>query len=197
MTAYTIRVLNESGADRRYFAFTETPSVVASGPAPTAAGNADNLVASAWQQPVYMEAPHPVHEVKQVLPIAPGEIFDFVTPPPPPAPVSLGGAQNGSFQILTGADFIPDNNYVVGLARSGAPQIPSPVATFVTAQPNETVNITPVEKFYVSDGAYTAGGVIDVTLTSAHYATIDFSGRSETTATIVQAVDGSFTVTYS
>lgn len=196
MTAYTITVINQSATDRSYFAFTQPAPLIASGSLAQAAGtNADNLVASAWQQPVYMQAAHTVHEVEPPVPIAPGEIFDFVAPAPAPAPVSLGSAPVGSFSIMTGTDFIPNNNYVFGLARAGGSPIPSPVATF-KVQPNDKLNATPVEKFYVSDGAFTPGDVIDVTTTSNGYATIDFTGRPETNATVIQAADGSFSVTY-
>jgi hypothetical protein len=74
--------------------------------------------------------------------------------------------------------------------------MPTPVATFA-AQPNDTFNITPVEKFYVTDGLYEAGAVIDYSAVSAKSAEIDFTGKPQTTATVIQAADGSFSVTYS
>lgn len=65
------------------------------------------------------------------------------------------------------------------------------------AVPNQTFNITPVVRFYVADGAYTAGQIIDFTAESANHATIDFTGQPGTKVTVVQGADGSFSVVYS
>jgi len=106
-----------------------------------------------------------------------------------------GGAQTGSYAIQAVSDFTAQNKYVFGLAKPGKTPIPSPVATFI-AEPNDTFNITPVEKFYVSDSAYTPGAVIDTTMTSTSFVEIDFTGKPQNTATVIQNADGSFSVTY-
>lgn len=109
--------------------------------------------------------------------------------------VSPGTAQAGSFSIVTGTDFTPVNAYVLGLARIAESPIPVPAATFAAA-PNEVYNVTPVSKFYVVDGAYTPGELIDATAATGNAAVIDFTGRPQTTATVIQGANGTFTVTY-
>jgi hypothetical protein len=74
------------------------------------------------------------------------------------------------------------------------PEIPSPVATFVAA-PNDTFNVTPVINFYVADGAYTPGEIIDFSMATTGAASVNFAGQ-QTVAFVTQRTDGSFTTQY-
>jgi hypothetical protein len=113
------------------------------------------------------------------------------------SPVTHGGAITGAYRIIANQDFTMANGYVFGLARPGnLPGLPTPVASF-DAEPNETYNITPVVKFYVSDGAYTSGEVIDYSSMSTTAGTIDFTGLPQTTAVVNQDSHGAFSVSFS
>lgn len=110
--------------------------------------------------------------------------------------VTPGKAQTGSFAIAAGPDFTPSAGFVFGWAKGGATPIPVPVATFLAA-PNMTFNITPItSKFYVVDASYAPGQVIDTSL-NANPVVVDFTGLPQTTATVIQAADGAFSVKYS
>ena len=102
----------------------------------------------------------------------------------------------GSYEIIANSDFDASAGYLFGLARPGnIPGIPSPVSTFL-AEPNGTYNITPVEKFYIAEGVYTPGSIIDVSTTSTVSLGIDFTGKSQVAAVVTQASNGSFSVVY-
>ena len=111
-------------------------------------------------------------------------------------PVSPGGAMSGSYRIIASTDFDATNGYLFGLARPGnIPGVPSPVATFA-AEPNDTFNITPVIKFYIAEGAYTPGQIIDYTTVSTTAGVVDFTGKAQINVVVTQGTDGSFTPKY-
>lgn len=173
MTAYTIRVLNQSSAIKSYAAFIQTPVATTGGGAPEVFANAwatfENVSQGGFDTVTYTES-------------AGLTAVRLVEAAGAPAPV-------------TTQDFTPTNDFMLRQPGNGSP-IPSPVATFDT-HPNEIYDITPVVKFFVADGLYQEGAVIDYSTASANSAVIDFSGTSCTTATVVQDDQGNFKVTYS
>lgn len=217
MTTYTIKVFNQSQINKSYVVFMQPPTVSPSGGSTPVYTNAwatfPNLTNGSWDSVQYSETTYAYwSQPAQVL--SPGTTLDYggvmaVNPQTSDTVTfsntdatgfsgvaSPGGAQNGSFQIVSSTDFTPANNFVFGLASDNGGVIPAPVATFAAA-PNEKYDVTPVVKFYVADGAYQPGQVIDVEDVSQDLAAIDFTGLPQTTATVTQGANGSFTVTYS
>lgn len=217
MATYTIRIYNQSKANKSYVAFMEPPTVTSNGGVTPVFTNAwatfENITNGSWDSVVYTEAAYACWS-QPAQALAPSTVLDsggvmavdtatndtvvftntgvtgfdaLVTP---------GTAQNGSFSIVSTTDFTPLNGFVFGLARNNGSAIPAPVATF-QALPNEIYNITPVVKFYVADGLYVPGQVIDYSAVSNSVATIDFTGLPQTTATVTQDDYGRFSVQYS
>lgn len=216
MAVYTIQIWNQSKFAKSYVAFMQNPIVTARGGDPKIYTNAwatfPSLLDGGFDSITYEDVTYAYwgtapRELAPNTTVVSGGVAQVNTASCDSVafdgsnslgfePVAAGGAMSGSYQITATTDFTADNNYVFGLARPGKTSIPTAVATF-KAQPNDTFNITPVEKFYVADGAYTPGAVIDVSMSSTNYAEIDFTGKPQTTATVIQAPDGSFSVTYS
>lgn len=217
MAQYNIKILNNSGVDKNYFAFMQVPDVSTGGSAPKVYSNVwvsfpgitqgswdtaqyTDATYACWSQPAAALSPTTIIDSGGTIPVntattdtvlfsnAPGARgFSQVNSP--------GSASPGCFSIVSSTDFNPNNHFVFGLARDNGSAIPSPVATF-DALPNEIYNIAPVIKFYVGDGNYQAGQVIDVTTISNEYATIDFTNQASTTATVIQGINGAFTVSF-
>lgn len=216
MATYTIKIFNQSQVMKSYVAFMQQPAVSASGASTPVYTNAwatfENITPGSWDSVVYTETTY-AYWGQQAETLGHGSVMDSggvmlvntstrdtVTFSHTGATgftevSSPGHAQNGSFQIVTGSDFTPSNGFVFGMALNNGSPIPSPVATF-SGVPNERFDITPVVKFYVADSAYTPGAVIDIAAMSNDYAPIDFTGRAETTATVIQEPNGVYTVTY-
>lgn len=216
MAIYTIQVWNQSKFPKSYVAFMQSPVVTGRGGDPDIYANAwatfPSLLNGGFDSITYEDVTYAYwgtapRELAPNTSVVWGGVAQVNTATRDSIAfdgsdslgfeaVQNGGAMTGSYQITATTDFTKDNNYVFGLARPGKTPLPTPVATFL-AQPNDTFNITPVEKFYVADGVYTPGAVIDVSMTSSEYAEIDFTGKPQTTATVIQAADGSFSVVYS
>ncbi len=217
MATYTIRIYNQSLANKSYVVFMQPPAVSSSGGTTPIYTNAwatfDNITNGGWDTVVYTETTY-AHWSQANAALGPGAVLDSGGAMPVntatqdavtfsntgatgfTSVTSPGPAQNGSFSITSSTDFTPANNFVFGLASHNGGVIPAPVACF-PALPNEVYNITPVVKFYVADGQYTPGQVIDVPAISDTCAVIDFAGAPQTTATVTQGANGAFTVTYS
>lgn len=215
MAQYTIQILNNSGFSKSYVAFMEPPVVTSSGGNPQVFSNAwatwNSVTDGGFDRVVYTDTTYaywggPVTELTPGTVLSSGgtELVNTATqdtvpflggPPTGFGPVANGGAMTGSYQIVASTDFTAANGFVFGMAKNGQTAIPAPVASFI-AQPNDTFNVTPVVKFYVADGAYTAGEVIDVSVTSTNAALIDFTGLPQTTATVIQNPNGGWTVEY-
>lgn len=217
MSHYTIKIYNQSLINKSYVVFQEPPVVTANGGQQPVYTNAwavfENITNGGFDALVYTETTYafwaqPPQSLSQGVVIDSGGVMPVDTSTNDSLSfintgatgfsdvISPGSAQNGSFQITTGSDFTPQNGFVFGLASNNGGVIPAPVATFKGA-PNESYNITPVVKFYVADSAYAAGSIIDVTTASNTYASIDFTGIPQTTATVVQGANGAFSVVYS
>ena len=217
MAAYKILVNNSSGFTKSYVVFMQPPVVTSTGGQPTVFTNAwvtfsgvlpgsndevdyTDLTSAYWATattPVgvgttmgqFGTQPVDTSQEDSVTFVGTGAGIGF-------NPAVHGGAASGSYRIIANADFTASNGYLFGLARPGnIPGIPSPVATFV-AQPNDTFNITPVIKFYVADGAYTPGAIIDYTAASTAAAAIDFTGKAQTSVVVTQNANGGFSLHY-
>lgn len=221
MAQYSIYVQNNSGFPKSYVLFMQPPTVVATGGQPLVYSNAwvtfSGILSGSFDHVQYTDHTFAFWGTAQT-PVAPGttvnqggtssvdtaqqDSINFIGTAAPGqgigfGPVSHGGALTGSYRIIAANDFTAASGYLFGLARPGnIPGIASPVASFV-AEPNDTFNITPVIQFYVADGAYTPGQVIDFTTTSTKAGHIDFTGLPQTTAVVTQDTNGSFSVSYS
>lgn len=216
MASYNIRIYNQSLISKSYVVFMQAPIVTSNGATTPIYTNAwvtfNNITNGGWDQVDYTETTYaywsqPAEALSPGVTIDSGGVMQVNTATNDTVTftnsgttgfsslTSPGSAQNGSFQIVAGSDFSPLNNFVFGLASDNGGAIPSPVATFAAA-PNDTYNVTPVVQFYVADGNYTAGEVIDVTTVSTLSAQINFTGTPYTTATVVQNANGLFTVEY-
>ncbi|WP_165188322.1 hypothetical protein [Caulobacter soli] len=216
MATYTLQILNESGFNKSYVFFMTPPVVTTTGASPEIFTNAwvtfNSVGQGSYDTVTYTDTTYAFWGTTPSQ-LAPGvilasggsalvdttaqdEVTFIASPTAFSAPPVPGKAQTGSFAIVANSDFVAADNYVFGLAQASSTPIPAPVATFV-AEPNDTFNITPVVTFYVADGAYTAGEVIDYSSVSTTAAQIDFTGRPETTATVTQGTNGLFTIQYS
>jgi hypothetical protein len=216
MATYTIRVLNSSGFAKSYVVFMQPPVVSATGGQPTVFSNAwvtFNGVTNGSSDYVTYTDQTFAYWATAITPVAPGttmgqsgvaavdvtaqDSVPFIGSVPTGfGAVTAGGAMTGSYRIIAQSDFNASNGYLFGLARPGnIPGIPSPVATFV-AEPNDTFNVTPVINFFVADGAYTPGEIIDYTTASTNAGTVSFTGLAQTNAVVTQATDGSFSTQY-
>ena len=216
MATYTIRVLNNSVANRSYAIFMAPPVVTANGAPPPVFTNAwatfKSITDGGWDSVAYTETTY-AYWAQAPERLSPGAILESGGAKPVDTATadtvtftntgatgfasvtSPGEAQSGSFSIITSTDFTPLNNFVLGLASDNGSPIPSPVASF-DAQPNEVYNITPVVKFYVTNQYCAAGQVIKPAEQSSQVAEIDFTGRPQTVATVVQRPNGEFDVVY-
>lgn len=217
MAAYTIKVFNQSEINKSYVVFMQPPVVSASGGSTPIYTNAwasfENITNGSWDSVVYSETTY-AYWAQPTATLSPGVTLDAGGVMPVNIATrdtvtftnsdgtgftnlaSPGAAQAGSFEIVSSTDFTPMNGFVFGLASNNGGIIPAPVATFPAA-PNETYDVTPVVKFYVADGVYEPGQVIDVAEASKDCAMVDFAGRPQTTATVVQEANGTFSVAYS
>lgn len=212
MTRYTIQVWNQSQAAKSYVLFLRQPEFSTNGGDAQVYTNAwatfagvtnggfdritfDETVYAYWSHPpvggqMLSGGVMPVNiQTHDTVAFSGGSPTGFTTLTSP------GTAQTGSFSIVTGSDFTPANGYVLGMARIAGTPIPVPTMT-IPALPNQVCNIRPIHTYYVAEGVYAPGEVIDATLLTAN-AEIDFTGRAQTTATVIQQANGTFAVTYS
>jgi len=217
MATFTIQILNSSGFSKSYVIFFEPPQVQADGASPTVFANAwvtfspiangsfdqltyDDRIDAFWGRTPSQLAPGVTVGSGGSVPVdtssKDGVTFTgagsvgFGTVSPDQATVT------GAYMITSESDFNQTSGYVFGMSKPAQTPIAAPVATFL-AEPNENYNIIPVVKFYVADGAYTVGEVIDVKSASANAGVIDFTGLAQTTATATQGSNGLFSVQYS
>jgi hypothetical protein len=215
MAEFTIEVLNNSGFDKSYVVFSETPKVTRNGSDVEVFSNAwvtfDGIRPNGYDSLTYTDVIEAYWGTlpreagvgvvvsnggSQVVDTATQDSVTFSSEPLGFGNVTHGKANAGAYQIVANADFTAKDNYVFGMSKPGKTVIPKPVVTFA-AEPNDTFEVIPVIKFYVSDGLFSEGEIIDVKMYSTNAATIDFTGRSQRTATVVQNDNGAFTVSYS
>lgn len=216
MAKYTIKVLNNSGFAKNYVLFMQPPAVTSTGGQPVVYSNAwvtfNGILPGGTDTVEYTDETF-AYWATATMPVAPGTTMgqsgaaavdvtqqDSVTfagtIPIGFGTVTPGGAMTGSYRIIANNDFTASNGYLFGLARPGnIPSIPSPVATFM-AEPNDTFNVTPVINFYVADGAYTPGQIIDYSAASTKAGNVNFTGRAQSSAVVTQNPDGSFSPQY-
>lgn len=217
MATYTIQVLNSSGFPKDYVVFSQPPVVSQSGSDIEVYTNAwvtfsqvkpgsfdrltyDDVTEAYWG--TLPASPAPGVAVTQGgsaitnTATQDGVNFSGSMPFGFSEPSKGAASSSGAFQIKATNDFTAKANFVFGMSKPGKTAISSPVATFL-AQPNDTFEIIPVVKFYVADGYFKEGAIIDVKSFSTVSAEIDFTGRPQTTATITQGEKGDFSVSYS
>ena len=217
MATYTINLFNQSSYTKNYVVFNLPPQVNTSGDSSEVYANAwvsypnvsnggtelltttDDVYAYFGSAPEVL-SPSVIVQQGGVAKVdtSTRDSVTFVGSQPPGAftAVTSGLADTGSFQIVANSDFTPDFNYVFGMAKQTSEGIPAPVASF-TAMPNDTFNVIPVVTFYVAEGKYTPGEIIDVKEVSTKAATIDFTGKPQTNAAVIQDANGNWSVTYS
>jgi len=216
MATYTINLYNQSTFTKNYVVFNKLPQLNTSGSDPQIFANAwlslpnvanngtemvstsDSIYAYYGTAPQQL-APGVMVTQGGATPVntATEDSVTFIGAEPGAfSAVTSGEADTGAFQIIANSDFEPTANYVFGMAKMTAAGIPVPVATF-TAMPSDTFNVIPVVTFYISEGKYTPGTIIDVKEASTKAAMIDFTGRPQTTATVTQGSNGLFNVAYS
>jgi hypothetical protein len=106
-------------------------------------------------------------------------------------PVNSPGVENGTFRIITPIYDPIITPYNAGLAAIIQGEII--LSSFVTANPNQYIDVQPVIKFYVATGDYSAGTVIDFNSSSLIAAVCDATtGREEFFVTY--NLDGTWTV---
>lgn len=216
MATYTIQVLNSSGFSKSYVLFMQPPQVTSTGGQPVVYTNAwvtfPGIKPGGYDTLTYTDSTF-AYWATATMPVAPGttmgqsgvaavdttaqDSVPFIGAAPTGfGTVTPGGAMSGSYRIIASGDFTASNGFLFGLARPGnVPGIPSHVATFV-AEPNDTFNITPVINFFVADGAYVPGAIIDYTQASTDAGTVSFTGRAQTNAVVTQGTNGLFTTQY-
>ena len=216
MATYTIEVLNSSGFAKSYVIFMQPPQVSSTGGQPVVYSNAwvtfNGIQPSGTDNITYTDSTY-AYWATATMPIAPGttmgqsgfaavntatqDSVPFIgTSPIGFGTVTHGGAQTGSYRIIASSDFLATSGYLFGLARPGnIPTIPSPVATFA-AEPNDTFNVTPVINFFIADGAYTPGQIIDYATASTNAGNVNFTGKAQTNAVVTQGTNGLFTTQY-
>ncbi|OAR01361.1 hypothetical protein LLEC1_07844 [Akanthomyces lecanii] len=217
---YTIEVQNERGANTNYAMFMDTPqfsdgqqpwmnvwytSFVPSGGTLEVRTGADFY---AWTGTVPTSPAPGVVVVSGMsllsrlgTPSVPGSAFDLKVIESFPTLQELEPtAPAESFQFNTGSDFnMPNNNYLVGLAKVNHRGQVAPVAS-IAPRPNSKVQITPKMKFFVTESHQVPGEIADHDSVTRDGATIDFTagpGKAKFFARVVQGPDGRFTVTYS
>jgi hypothetical protein len=216
VATYSIQVLNNSNFAKSYVLFMQPPKVTSSGGQPEVYTNAwvtfPGIQPNGTDHIIYTDQTF-AYWATATIPVAPGtkmnqdgsaavdasqqDSVNFIGAIPTGfGTVTHGGAETGSYRIIASSDFDSTNGYLFGLARPGnVPDIPSPVATFI-AQPNDTYDITPVINFYVADGDYTPGSIIDYSAVSTKAGNVSFTGKSQTNAVVTQGANGLFTTKY-
>ncbi len=216
MATYSIQVLNSSGLAKSYVVFMQPPRVVAAGDDPVVHSNAwvvfTSILPGGADTIAYPGSTF-AYWATAMMPIVPGTTMGdhgvaavssenqdsvrFIGKPPAGfGPVSPGGAMTGAFKIIASSDFDPSSGYVLGLAAPGnVAGILSPVATFV-AGPNHVYDIFPHLDFYVAEGVYAPGAIIDFSAAASHAGKVIFTGKNKTHAVVTQRSDGLFTTQY-
>jgi hypothetical protein len=210
VTTYTIQVFNQSGVAKSYVLFMQPPQ---GGGTPVFANawvTFNSITSGGFDSVTYDDSVYAYWGTSDTL--APGTVVssggvalvdlsksDQVpfagSPPTGFGPVTQGQVPAGSFSIVAGADFTPANGFVFGWAKAAASPIPVSVAT-ISAQPNTVFTFTPGNQVFVTDYASVPGQVIDATEISGSIA-VDFTGKPQTTATVIQNASGTFVVEYS
>ena len=195
MATYYISVFNNTGAAKQYFAFMAPPIVNVSTEVfsnvwvqwPMVTTGAQDQVTYSdqtygfWSQLQASPATNTVVSCSQstAVDVAQNTSLFFTGDPAKGlgfgAPANPGNASQGCYDIITKSDFTAANNFVFGLSRVGTGgSTPVPVATFA-GSPNVTYNIQPVIKFWIAEGSYVPGTIINYQSASTVACGIDFT----------------------
>jgi len=210
VTTHTIQIFNQSGGARSYVLFMQPPQTgstqifanawvtfngVTSGGFDSV--TYDNSVYAYWGSTPDTFAPGTVVSSGGValVDLSKSDQAPFTGSTPTGfGAVTDGQGSVGSFSIVAGTDFTPASGFVFGWAKAATSPVPVPVAT-IMAEPNTIFTFTPSSQVFVAEYSSVSGQVIDVTEISCT-AEVDFTGKPQTTATVIQEADGTFTVAY-
>ena len=107
-------------------------------------------------------------------------------------PVNGTGVESGAFRIITPVFNPATQSYNAGLAAMANGELV--LSNFITAQPNQDIDVQPIVTFYVATGSYTAGTVVNFDSVSASSALCDATGGKEDFQVTYNA-NGTWTVT--
>jgi hypothetical protein len=216
MAVWTIEVINDSGATKDYAVFNAPPEVRFDGDLiqvhPCAWLVYDGVGPDERRRSTFSEsidlcvdlnggilAPGVVVQNNASVPVDPrardrvsilsgnsGQIF---------GPVEHDRSAYGTVSVETPAPgSFPDPKVsLVEIGKFGDSDLPVPTAAF-PARPNGVFEIKPSTRFHMIEGRYLRGEALG--LFPPPGAVIDFAGRGDVKATVVQSADGVFTVSY-
>ncbi len=209
MATHTIQIWNQSGNTTSYAAFIVSHDEISQNPLSNAWLVFPHVLSGGFDSVTYDDSlyaywgttpsglvPGTVVQSGGAVPVDPAnaDMAMFDAGGPGFSQVVPGRSQPGTVGITSNA-FMPQEGYVFGLAKVGKTPIPTPIFT-LPGQPNMTYIFTPGNKVQIMDGAFAPGEAADLSETAGGVV-IDFSGRPQTTATAIQAANGTWTVTYS
>jgi hypothetical protein len=210
VTNHTIQIFNQSGVARSYVLFMQPPQTGATQIFANAWVTFDSVTSGGFDSVTYDNS---VYAYWGTTPdtFAPGTVVssggvalvDLTKSDEVPfsgaqptgfGAITEGRGPPGSFSIVSGANFSPASGFLFGWAKAATTPVPVPVAT-TPALPNMVVTFTPGSQVFVAAYSCVSGQVIDVTEIS-NTAEVDFTGKPQTTATVIQGADGTFVVDY-
>jgi hypothetical protein len=211
VTSHTIQIFNQSGVAKSYVLFMQPPQTGATQIFANAWVTFDSVTSGGFDSVTYDDSVYAYWGTTSDT-LAPGTVVssggvalvDLTKSDEVPfsgsqptgfGPVTQGQGPVGSFSIVSGADFSPASGFLFGWGKAATSPIPVPVAT-TPALPNMVVTFTPSSQVFVAAYSSVSGQVIDVTEIS-NTAEVDFTGKPQTTATVIQGADGTFVVDYS
>jgi len=209
VTTRTIQIFNQSGFAKSYVLFMQPPQTGSTPVFTNAWVTFDSITSGGFDSVAYDDSVYAYWGTSDTL--APGTVVssggvalvdlsksDRVSfagsPPTGFGAVTQGQGSAGSFSIVAGADFTPASGFVFGWAKAATSPVPVPVAT-TSALPNAVFTFMPTSQVFVAEYSSVSGQVIDVTEIS-NAAEVDFTGKPQTTATVIQRADGTFVVDY-
>jgi len=107
-------------------------------------------------------------------------------------PYTTKGANASSYAIITDTNFVPKNNFLIGMGKQTDTGEIVPVACW-EALPGETTNILPIVKFWVAAFNSSQGTIVSTSTYTTNSGVIDFSSfeaQGKFKATIKQDANG-------
>ncbi len=106
-------------------------------------------------------------------------------------PVNQEGVEGGAFRVVTPTFNPIATPYNAGLAAIADNEIV--LSNFIVAEPNKSIDVQPIVKFYVATGSYEAGTVVNFDTTSTGAAVCDATDGQEEFF-VTYNVDGTWSV---
>ena len=198
MTTRTIQIFNQSGFAKSYVLFMQPPQTGSTPVFTNAWVTFNSITSGGFDSVVYDDSVYAYWGTSggvALVDLSKSDRVSFAGSPPTGfGAVTQGQGSAGSFSIVAGADFTPASGFVFGWAKAVTSPVPVPVAT-TSALPNAVFTFMPTSQVFVAEYSSVSGQVIDVTEIS-NAAEVDFTGKPQTTATVIQRADGTFVVDY-